>query len=71
MSEDVFGQATAEYIISKVENQQIEFRNFTKLEDAKEWLAGTWNRNGKRSTSKGILPIFPFLGTLFERKGKK
>jgi hypothetical protein len=71
MSEDVFGQATADKIISRVENQQIEFRNFTKLEDAKEWLAGNRDYNNERVLSKGTLSILPFLETLFQRKEKK
>ncbi len=39
MSEDVFGQASAKNILTTVQNQQIEFQNFTRLEDAKSWLA--------------------------------
>ena len=39
MSEDVFGQASAKNILISVQNQQIEIQNFTKLEDAKKWLA--------------------------------
>lgn len=39
MSEDVFGQASANNILTTVQNQQIEIRNFTNMDDAKKWLA--------------------------------
>jgi hypothetical protein len=39
MSADIFGQASANNLLTTVQNQQIQIHNFTTLEDAKKWLA--------------------------------
>ncbi len=39
MPEDVFGKASANNMIATVQNQKIEIKNFTRLDEAKQWLA--------------------------------
>lgn len=39
MSEDIFGKASANKILTTVQDQAIEIQNFVRLEDAKKWLA--------------------------------
>lgn len=39
MSEDIFGKASANKILTTVQDKAIEIRNFVNLEDAKKWLA--------------------------------
>jgi len=39
MADDVFAQASAQKILTTVQNKQIEIQNFTKIEEAKTWLA--------------------------------
>lgn len=41
MSDDIFGQASAKNILTTVQNQEIQIQNFTKIEEAKKWLAGS------------------------------
>ena len=41
MPADVFGHASTQNIITKMQNQQIEIQYFTQLEEAKKWLAAT------------------------------
>lgn len=41
MSEDIFGQASAKNILTTAQNQEIEIQNFTRIEDAKKWLAAS------------------------------